>query len=52
MNIFTECLREPKTPEQRSIMITEFVQEIYNLPDPLQSQMMDWLVEACEETTE
>ena len=50
MNIFTKSLAQPLTADQRSEMISQFVQEIYNLPEALRDQMMTQLTQACEES--
>ena len=52
MNIFTKSLSQPLTADQRSELITQFVQEIYNLPEALRDQMMTQLTQACEEAAE
>ena len=52
MNIFTKSLAQPLTPDQRSMLISQFVQEIYNLPEALRDQMMTQLSQACEEAAE
>ncbi len=52
MNIFTKSFAQPLTADQRSEMITQFVQEIYNLPEALRDQMMTQLTQACEKAAE